>query len=308
MTGGAGFIGSHLVDGLLAADARVRVLDDLSTGRRDHLAAAVAAAPERLAVTLGDVRDAGVCAAALQGAGYLFHLAAVASVPGSFADSAGMFDVNLGGSARIFAAARAAGVERLVYASSSSVYGTATDVPSREGAEGLPLSPYAASKRMLEDLAAVEAHCFGRQVMGLRFFNVYGARQDPASDYAAVVPAFAAAWRAGRAPIIYGDGEQTRDFVHVDDAVAALLRAAVTPAVPSGKALNVGGGSSVSINELARVIRQLLGGDSLPLPRYEEARPGEVRHSRADLTAVESVLGYRPSVPLVVGLARTLVV
>jgi nucleoside-diphosphate-sugar epimerase len=299
VTGGAGFIGSHLVDELVARGARVRVLDDLSTGSPENLAHLGAA----VELVEGDVRDAAACRRAAEGVRLVFHQAALGSVPRSMADPATTVAVNVSGTANVFAAARDAGARRVVYASSSSVYGDSDRLPKREGEEGRPLSPYALSKAMDEELARVFAACFGQELLGLRYFNVYGPRQSPEGPYAAVVPGFFAACRAGLPARIHGDGEQSRDFTYVADAVRANLLAAAAPAAACGRAYNVAGGRRTTINELAREIRSLVG--SGPVPVHAEPRPGDVRHSAADLTAAGQALGYRPEVELREGLERT---
>jgi len=299
VTGGAGFIGSHLADELVRLGAQVRVLDDLSTGSRENLAQ-LAGSIELLE---GDLRDPETCRRAAEGARLVFHQAALGSVPRSMADPATTIAVNVAGTANLFAAARDAGVARVVYASSSSVYGDSDRLPKREGEEGRPLSPYALSKAMDEELAQVFAAAFGQELVGLRYFNVYGPRQSPEGPYAAVVPGFFAACRAGRPPRIHGDGEQSRDFTFVADAVRANLLAAAAPSDACGRAYNVAGGRRTTINELAREIRSLVG--SGPVPVHAEPRPGDVRHSAADLAAAAQALGYRPEVELREGLERT---
>ena len=295
VTGGAGFIGSHLVDALLARGARVRVLDDLSTGRRENL-------PDVEWIE-GDIRDAGACRAACAAAEYVFHQAALGSVPRSLSDPGSSIAVNVTGTANVFAAARKEGTRRVIYASSSSVYGDGETVVKREGEEGRPLSPYAASKAMGEELAEVFGRCYGQELIGLRYFNVYGPRQSPDGPYAAVVPRFFQACAAGEAPVIHGDGEQSRDFTWVGDAVLANLLAAGAPAEACGRAYNVARGEATTINELAERVRELVGG-GLPA-RHEPPRPGDVRHSQADTSAAEAGLGFRAAVGLCEGLERT---
>jgi nucleoside-diphosphate-sugar epimerase len=297
VTGGAGFIGSHLVDALVARGARVRVLDDLSTGRRENLAPN----GDQLELIEGDIRDAGICDAACEGVEYVFHQAALGSVPRSMSDPATSIAVNVTGTANVFAAARDA--RRVIYASSSSVYGDGETVVKREGEEGRPLSPYAASKAMGEELAEVFGRCYGQELIGLRYFNVYGPRQSPDGPYAAVVPRFFRACLAGEAPVIHGDGEQSRDFTWVGDAVLANLLAAGAPAEACGRAYNVARGEGTTVKELAARVRELVGG-GLP-PRYEPPRPGDVRHSQADPSAAEARLGFRAEVSLREGLERT---
>ncbi len=215
VTGAAGFIGSHLVDALLERGARVRALDNLATGRRENLAHCL----DRIEFLEGDTRDKETCDRACRGATFVFHQAALGSVPRSMADPATTIECNVGGAARIFAAARDAGVRRVIFASSSSVYGDSERLPKREGEEGRPLSPYALSKVVNEHLAAVFARCYGMELIGLRYFNVYGPRQDPEGPYAAVIPRFFRAHARGESPVIFGDGEQSRDFTFVADTV-----------------------------------------------------------------------------------------
>ncbi len=299
VTGGAGFIGSHLVDALLEGGARVRVLDDLSSGLEANLAR-VRADVELL---VGDLCDAEACRRACDGARFVFHQAALGSVPRSIAHPARSIEVNVTGNARLFEAARDAGVERVVYASSSSVYGDSPKLPKREGEEGQPLSPYAWSKAAGEQLARVFARSLSVPSIGLRYFNVYGPRQRPDGPYAAVVPRFFDAWREGRAPLIYGDGEQSRDFTFVADAVAANLAAALAPVEAGGQAYNVGAGGGVTVRALAERIRELAGGG--PEPQHAPARTGDVRHSLADVEKARRELGWAPAWTLEAGLAAT---
>ena len=298
VTGGAGFIGSHLVDALAGLGARVRVLDDLSTGK----AANLDASRSSVEFLKADIRDARACAEACAGAAVVFHQAALGSVPRSIADPVATIAVNVSGTANVFAAARDTGVRRVVYASSSSVYGDSAALPKREGDEGRPLSPYALSKCMNEELAEVFARCYGMEFVGLRYFNVYGPRQDPHGPYAAVIPRFFEASLKGEAVTIYGDGEQSRDFTFVSDAVAANLRAAEAPAKSCGVAYNVGGGERTTVNDLARLVSAVAGGTLAP--RHEPPRPGDVVHSLADLTRARAALGYLPRVGLAEGLER----
>jgi nucleoside-diphosphate-sugar epimerase len=297
VTGAAGFIGSHLVDALLERGATVRVLDNLSTGRRSNLAHCL----DRIELLEGDIRDLPTCKAACRGVHYVFHQAALGSVPRSMKDPATTVAVNVGGTTNVFAAARDAGVARVVYASSSSVYGDSQTLPKREGEEGRPLSPYALSKVMNEELAAIFARCFSLQLVGLRYFNVYGPRQDPDGPYAAVLPRFFKAYLRGEAPVIYGDGEQSRDFTYVGDAVQANLLAAGAPADACGRAYNVAGGQRVTVNELCDAVRRQLGGGRDPERTAE--RPGDVKHSLADLSRTHAALEYAPALDLDAGLA-----
>jgi nucleoside-diphosphate-sugar epimerase len=309
VTGAAGFIGSHLVDALLAGGARVRGMDNLATGRRENLSRAFAAdlGNGRFELVEGDVRDREACRSACRGTSVVFHQAALGSVPRSLADPASTIAVNVAGTANVFSAARDAGVRRVVYASSSSVYGDGgvddgRPRRKREGEEGLPLSPYAASKFMNEETGELFSRVLGLPTVGLRYFNVYGPRQDPEGPYAAVVPRFFHAYLTGEAPVVYGDGLQSRDFTYVGDAVSANLLAVAAPSEACGRAFNVAGGEPVAILDLARRIRALVGGRCEP--RHEPARAGDVRHSAADPTLARAALGYSGRVGLVDGLAR----
>ena len=299
VTGGAGFIGSHLVDTLLARGATVRVLDDFSSGLRENLTRW----QDRVELFEGDIGDLELCERATEGARFVFHQAARGSVPRSIAEPLATITVNVGGTATVFEAARRAGVERVVYASSSSVYGDSVALPKREGEEGRALSPYASSKVMGEELARAFSDSYPMTLVGLRYFNVYGPRQRPDGPYAAVVPRFMEAGLTGKSAIIHGDGEQARDFTFVDDAVAANVLAASAPDSCSGQAYNVGGGSMTTVNRLASEIQALTGGAAA---HHVDPRPGDVRRSLADLTAIGRDLGYRPRIELAEGLERTL--
>jgi nucleoside-diphosphate-sugar epimerase len=300
VTGGAGFIGSHLVDALVAAGARVRVLDNFATGKRQNLEAY----DGRIELVQGDLRDLATCQRCCQGVRFIFHQAALGSVPRSVEDPATSIAVNIGGMANLLSAARDAAVSRIVYASSSSVYGDNEELPKREGSEGEALSPYALTKTVNEELAQVFSRCYDMQLIGLRYFNVFGARQDPEGPYAAVIPRFAMAYLEGRAPIIHGDGLQSRDFTYVADVVQANLLAAGAPRAACGRAYNIAAGRRTTVLELAELIGQALGGG--PAPAHEESRPGDVRHSVADPSAAREHLGFRAQTSIADGLAITL--
>jgi nucleoside-diphosphate-sugar epimerase len=285
------------VEALLAHGARVRVLDDLSTGRRENLSQG------KVELAQGDIRDLETCRAACAGVEYLFHQAALGSVPRSLADPATTIAVNVGGMANVLAAARDVGVRRVVYASSSSVYGDAGSVVKKEGEEGRPISPYAASKAMGEEMAEVFARCYGLELIGLRYFNVYGPRQSADGPYAAVVPRFFRACLADEAPVIYGDGRQSRDFTFVEDAVMANLLAAGAPPEALGRTYNVARGERTTIADLAERVQEAVG--SGQPPRHEPQRPGDVLHSRADPEQAAHFLGFRAEVSLRDGLQRT---
>lgn len=296
VTGGAGFIGAHLVEELLAQGAKVRVLDDLSTGLESNLDLF----RDRVELIVGDLREPEHCRRACSGVDTIYHQAALGSVPRSVKDPATSLAVNVGGTANLFTAARDAEVRRIVYASSSSVYGDTPTLPKREGEEGEVLSPYALSKKMCEELTDIFTRCYDMEIVGLRYFNVYGPRQRPDGPYAAVIPRFFDAYLSGRAPIIFGDGEQSRDFTYVGDAVRANLLASGAPKSSCGRSYNVAGGKRVSLNQLWRLIREQVGGG--PEPEYGDPRPGDVRHSLADLTDAGSGLDYEPQVDVDKGL------
>ena len=298
VTGGAGFIGSHLVDALLAAGWRVRLLDDFSSGREAN----VAHLAGRAELLRGDVRDRALLERALRGVEVAFHQAAVPSVPRSVAEPERTHSVNATGTLGVLEAARAAGVRRVVLASSSSIYGDAPVLPKVESLPPCPLSPYALQKYAAERYGQLYHRLHGLETVALRYFNVYGPRQDPQSEYAAVIPRFATACLRDEAPVVFGDGGQTRDFTFVDDAVAANLLAADAPRA-AGEVVNVAGGRRVSLLELLAELRALTG--ALAAPRHEPARPGDVRDSLADLGRARQLLGYAPRVDLRTGLART---
>jgi len=295
VTGGAGFIGSHLVEGLVAAGAVVRVLDDLSTGSRENLEH-----PE-VDFVVGDVRCPATCERACEGVEVVFHEAAIWSVARSMEDPASTIAINVTGTANVFAAARNKRVARVVYASSSSVFGDASGLPQREGEEGSPLSIYALSKRMNEQLAESHARAFGMTLVGLRYFNVFGPRQAPNGSYAAVVPRFIEACRRGERPVIFGSGEQTRDFIDVRDVVRANLLAALAP-IRGAHALNVASGIPTSVALLARRIAELCGRPDLAAV-HAPARAGDILHSVAGTDLARERLGFEVAHPLDEGLA-----
>ncbi len=297
VTGGAGFIGSHLSDALLSLGATVRVLDDLSAGSRDNL-------DPRVELVVGDIRDVSVCRNVISGADVVFHQAAVGSVPRSVKEPELTLSVNVAGTTNIFVAARDAGTKRVVYASSSSVYGDSAALPKKEGEEGDPLSPYALSKWMNEELASTFTRCFPEMsFVGLRYFNVYGPRQSPTGPYAAVIPKFFEACDLKRGVTINGDGGQSRDFTFVGDAVQANLLAAVAELPATNRAYNIGAGAVTTVNELAEQICTLTG--NTEPPTFTELRPGDVRASLADITAARDLLGYAPRTELAHGLDLT---
>lgn len=298
VTGGAGFIGSHLVERAVAQGAFVRVLDDFSTGSRVNLSAII----DRIEIVEGSIGSPAVCSAAMHDIEYVLHCAAVTSVDLSLQQPARTIDVNVSGTCNVLGAAREAKVTRVVYASSSSVYGTGVPAPQREGHEGTVQSPYALSKAMSEQLAELFYRCFGLSAVGLRFFNVYGPRQSPTSSYAAVIPTFLQALRDGRPLSIHGTGGQTRDFVHVADVAEVVLSALTTARATTG-VYNVGTGTATSIRELAEAVCGLrVGASEL---RYGPGRADDIAESRADQTRFEQVFGKRDWISMREGLRLT---
>lgn len=299
VTGGAGFIGSHIAAALLDRNENVRVFDNMLTGREINLAALQG----RAEFIQGDLRDRDALAAAMEGAEVVFHQGAIASVPRSIADPVGSLEINVNGTQNVLLAAREMGVRRVVYASSSAVYGDAPVLPKHEDLPPNTLSPYAAQKLAGELLCDVFTRIYGLETVALRYFNVFGPRQDPASEYAAVIPRFLTMLLEGKKPVVFGDGEQTRDFVYIENVVQANLLAATSPTA-SGRAMNIGYGEQVSLNEVLHLAGNLLG--TTVEAEYREARPGDVRDSVADIRLAEDLLGYRPEVSFQEGLARTL--
>ncbi len=299
VTGGAGFIGSHLVAWLLNQGHHVRVLDNFSTSN----AAVLADWRTDIEVLSGDIRDFATVRAAVREVEAVIHLAALVAVDQSVREPLLAQAINVMGSLHVLEAARQEGVRRVVQASSCAVYGNTTQFPVREDAAPQPLSPYAATKLAAEQMGQLYTTLYGVETVALRFFNVYGPRQDPASPYAAVVPRFLAALGAGQQPLIYGDGLQSRDFIYVGDIVRALWIATSTPGL-GGAVFNVGSGRSWSILELAQLLGEVLG--VAVQPHFAPARSGEVRHSCADVSYFAARAGFRSTVDLRAGLLATL--
>jgi UDP-glucose 4-epimerase len=299
VTGGAGFIGSHLCDALARHGARVRVIDDLSHGLRENLRSA----GDQVELVEASIVDRQAMTAAADGADVIFHLAAVASVPRSVAEPELYVRVNVDGTVSVLEAARACGVKCVVFASSSSVYGDQPRLPKVETMTLDPRSPYAASKCAGEQFVRAYARCYPFSAVSLRYFNIFGSRQRLDSPYAAVLPRFAEALVQGRPATVYGDGTQTRDFTHVDNAVQANLLAGSTPRDLGGEAVNIATGRALSVLELLRAMAEVIGVE----PAYETApsRPGDVAHSLAGLDRARDLLGYEPVVDAELGLAET---
>jgi len=300
VTGAAGFVGSSLCDALLNRGYEVRGVDNFATGRRSNVA--VVADHDDFTFLETDIRDGDAVAEVMDGVDYVFHQAAVPSVPRSVDDPVTTTDANCTGTATVLDAARTADVDTVVVASSSSVYGSSEELPKVETMPTSPESPYALSKYYTETLALQCNDLYDIDTVALRYFNVFGPRQDPHGDYAAVIPKFVRLMLNGERPTIYGDGEQSRDFTYIDNVVQANVLAAENDV--TGEAFNVACGDRITINELVATLNDLLGTALDPV--YEDPRPGDVRHSMADVSKARSMLGYDPEVSLEAGLSRTI--
>jgi nucleoside-diphosphate-sugar epimerase len=298
VTGGAGFIGSHLATELVSRGHAVRVVDSLVTGRRgnlDHL-------PE-VEFMLGDLADPDVARTAVDGCDYVLHQAAIPSVPRSVQDPITSNRANVDATLNVLVAARDAGVRRLVFAGSSSAYGNTPTLPKHEDMPVNPLSPYALQKVVGEQYLKMFTTLYGLETVSIRYFNVFGPRQDPSSPYSGVISVFATALLEHRPPTIYGDGEQTRDFTYVANVVDGVLRACEAPGA-SGEVINVATGGRISLNDLFFAMREIVGGDLVP--SYVEVRRGDVKDSQADIRKANALLGYTPVISFEEGLERTI--
>src|SRR5688572_2721934 len=300
VTGGAGFIGSALVRALLARGDRVRVIDNFFSGKRENLAEVAG----DIELIEGDVRDEAAVARACEGIDLIFHEAAIPSVPRSLADPLSSNDANITATLKLLWAAKKAGVRRLVYAASSSAYGDTPTLPKVETMRPAPLSPYAVAKLASEHYCQVFAGAYGLETVCLRYFNVFGARQDPQSEYAAVIPRFVTAGLQGKGVTIFGDGTQSRDFCYIDNTVEANMAASTAPAADaSGRVFNVACGAATTLNDVVKIIGGIVG-HAIPVT-YAPGRVGDVKHSLADITAARSQLGYRGAITFEEGLKRT---
>jgi nucleoside-diphosphate-sugar epimerase len=297
VTGGAGFIGSHLVEELVRRGERVRVVDNLSTGKRQNIAHLTS-----VEFVEGDLADLEVARRAVTGVDYVLHQAAIPSVPRSVQDPVTSNRANIDASLNILVAARDAGIKRLVYAGSSSAYGDTPTLPKVETMPTAPLSPYALQKLVAEQYCQIFTRLYGLETVTIRYFNVFGPRQDPSSPYSGVISLFISALCEGGQPTIYGDGEHTRDFTYVANVVDGVLRAC-TAAGASGEVINVATGGRISLNTLFKTIRELVNARVEPI--YAPPRPGDVKDSQADISKARRVLGYAPIVSFEEGLART---
>ena len=296
VTGGAGFIGSHITDRLLADGHRVRILDNFSTGKHENI-------PDSTVVEVieGDVGDYDTVSAAMAQVDIVFHEAAIASVQETVGNPLASERVNYRGTVNVLEAARQAGVQRVMFACSAAVYGDLPELPKYEDMPTRPLTPYAIDKLASEQACQVYYRLYGLETVSLRYFNVFGPRQDPSSPYSGVISIFSDVLSHGKQPLIYGDGEQTRDFVYVADVVEANIRASVASAAP-GKSFNVATGGTLSINKLLKSICDLKGQPFSP--EYKPGREGDIRHSRADISAAIKELGWQPTVDFKDGLQK----
>ena len=303
VTGGAGFIGSHVVEYLLKHGAdSVRVLDNLVTGSEANVKRF--GGNKTYEFINGDITDLHACNAAGKGVDFIIHMAALGSVPRSIVNPMATHQTNVDGFINVLLAAREQGVKRVVYASSSSVYGDNTDLPKKEGKTGNPLSPYAVSKMTDELYANVFWRQYGLEVTGLRFFNVFGPRQSPEGPYAAVIPLFARALNEGKSPSIFGDGRQVRDFTFVTNAVQGCIRAVFARDVCLGKVFNIAAGNRISVLELFESMCDISG--SSIAPKFLPPRKGDIRNSYADISAAREFLGYEPEIDFSGSLSRTM--
>jgi len=298
VTGGAGFIGSHMVEELSRRGESVRVVDSLITGHRSNLAHI-----KNVEFVEGDLADIEIARRGMAGADYVLHQAAIPSVPRSVDDPITSNRANIDATLNVLVAARDAGVKRVVYAASSSAYGDSPTLPKEEEMPTAPKSPYALQKLVGEQYMQMFTSLYGLETVSIRYFNVFGPRQDPSSPYSGVISLFITALLGGKQPIIYGDGEQTRDFSYVANSVDAVLKACVAPNV-GGQVINVATGERISLNRLFRTLRDVIGADGLE-PIYKPGRAGDVRDSLADLTRARTLLKYEPVVTFEEGLRRT---
>ncbi len=299
ITGGAGFIGSHLTIRMVRDGHAVRVLDDLSTGKAENLANVA----DQIDFVQGDMRDAEQCIAACKDIDIVFHQAAIPSVPKSLDNPRASHEANVNGTFNVFSAAQQCGCRRVVYAASSSAYGNTAASPKHETITPEPLSPYAVQKLAGEHYARSFYECFGLETISMRYFNVFGPWQDPASQYAAAIPAFVTRILENESPVVYGDGEQSRDFTYIDNVLHANVLAADARKT-SGQAINIACGERVTVNQVIAKINELLGKDVQP--EYVPPRKGDVLHSLADITRAREVIGYEPQVLFDEGLQRAI--
>jgi nucleoside-diphosphate-sugar epimerase len=299
VTGGAGFIGSNIVEELVQREQAVTIIDNFLTGKRENISSFLS----KIELVEGDIRDYDLCRSALEGVDYVLHQAALSSVPRSVEDPLLTNEINIKGTLNILLASREAKVKGFVFASSAAVYGDDPSLPKKENNVGNPLSPYALSKLAGEKYCRIFSQIFGFPTICLRYFNIFGPRQDPSSQYAAVIPNFINRMLKEESPIIFGDGEQSRDFVFVFNVVEANILASKAQGV-SGEVFNIASGEGTSVNSLTSKLNELL--KKKISPSYDEPRPGDIRHSFADISKARKMLGYEPLVPFNQGLERTI--
>ena len=300
VTGGAGFIGANLTEALLKRGHQVRILDNFSTGKRENLV--FDESYPSLEIIDGDICDINLCQRAMKDIEYVFHQAALPSVQRSIEDPLASHSVNVGGTLNILLAAKNAGVKRLIYASSSSVYGDTPTLPKREEMPPNPLSPYALQKYVGEQYSRLFYQLYGFETISLRYFNVFGPKQDPNSIYSAVIPRFIDLLLQGRPPVIFGDGEQSRDFTYIDNVVQANLLA-MSKEQLNGEVVNIACGKRTSLNQLLNILKHILGSKVSPV--YQGSRKGDVKHSLADINKGKQFLNYEPQVEIEIGLKKT---
>ena len=300
VTGGAGFIGSNLTEALLKGKHFVRVLDDFSTGKRENLT--LDKGYPSLETIEGDIRDLRTCKQVIKGVDYVFHQAALPSVQRSIEDPETSNAVNVGGTLNILLAAKEEGVKRVMYAASSSIYGDTPTLPKHEEMPPHPLSPYALQKYVGEQYCRLFYQLYGLETISLRYFNIFGPRQDPNSLYSAVIPKFIDALVQDRPPIIFGDGEQSRDFTYIENVVQANLLAMSAEHL-HGEVINIACGQRISLNQLLKVLKEILGSKQSPI--YQEPRKGDVKHSLADIRKAKQIIHYEPEVGIEIGLNKT---
>jgi len=301
VTGGAGFIGSNLVRYVLGKGHEVVVVDNFATGKRENIADFV----DRVDFIEGDIRERSTMDKAVAGCAAIFHEAALGSVPRSVEDPAGSHDANVNGTLTVLEAARAAGIKRVIFAASSSAYGNIEESPKHEGMPPQPVSPYAASKVACEGYMRAYAACYGMETLSLRYFNVFGPYQDPDAAYAAVIPAWVSRLLRREPPIVYGDGEQSRDFCYIDNVCQAnWLAAQAAPEVCDGAVMNIACHARTSLNEILQLLKELLNSDVEA--EYTDPRPGDVRHSLADVALAKKLIGYEPKVFFAEGLRKAI--
>ncbi len=303
VTGGAGFIGSNIVEKILYLGHKVKVLDNFSTGKRENIAEFLK--KSNFELIEGDIRDINTCRTACKDVDYVIHQAAWGSVPRSIEMPVLYDDINVKGHLNMMQAARENNVKKFVYASSSAVYGDDPILPKQEGSEGKVISPYALTKRINEEYADLYYRLYGLETVGLRYFNVFGKRQDPNGAYAAVIPKFVKELLGGIQPVIYGDGETSRDFIFIDNVVEANLKACIATSEASGKAFNIGYGEKTSLNDLYKKLSELLEKTDIS-PRYEKEREGDIKHSTASIEKAKEILKYNPQYSVNEGLELTI--